>query len=218
MEKNAMNRSGKPSIVGIYKWTVCLLILLIAGHSSAAAVSPDKFIKVHSDKVLTKVLSNKEKLKANPKLLYNLIRADILPYIDFVRMSRSILGKHWRKATKVEQKAFSKEFTELLIRTYGTALLGYSGQEIEYKPAQLKNKGKVAIVRTKVPNSGSAPVSIDYRLYDNKNSWKVVDIKIGSVSLVSNYRTNFAAHISRNGLGDLIRQLQEKNRGASKRQ
>lgn len=210
--------SSSGALMGtINKWIVSLLIVLVSAQSQAIAVSPDSLIKEQSGKVLSKVLSNRAQLKANPAQLYNLIRADILPYIDFERMSRTILGKHWRSASKAEQAAFSREFSRLLIRTYGTALLAYSGQEIEYKPALMKNKGKVAIVRTKVPNGGGSPVDIDYRLFESNNSWKVVDIKIGKVSLVSNYRTNFSAQISRNGLPDLIRQLQEKNSSVKKR-
>lgn len=201
----------------ITKWIFSLLMVLASAQSLAVAVSPDSLIREQSGKVLSKVLSNKARLKANPNQLYNLIRADILPHIDFERMSRTILGKHWRGASKSEQTAFSREFSRLLIRTYGTALLAYSGQEIEYKPAMMKNKGKVAIVRTKVPNGSGTPVDIDYRLYESNSSWKVVDIKIGKVSLVSNYRTNFSAQISRSGLADLIRQLREKNSGVKNR-
>jgi phospholipid transport system substrate-binding protein len=187
-----------------------LLLALVAG-TAQAGVSADEYVKTHSEKVLAKVLANKAALKANPDRLYSLIRTDVMPHLDFRSMSQSVLGKNWKKGSAAEQNAFVKEFSQLLVRTYGTALLNYSGQPIDYKPAQITDGGKYAVVRTKVPNSGGSAVAIDYRLRSGGGSWKVVDIKVGGVSLVSNYRTSFASQVSQVGVGGLVKQLQEKN-------
>jgi phospholipid transport system substrate-binding protein len=189
------------------------LLALLVWSGQLLADSADQFIKGHSERVLAKVLSNKAALKANPARLYGIIRADVLPHLDFHSMSQSVLGKHWKTASRAEQSEFVNEFSQLLIRTYGTALLNYSGQAIDYKPAQLTNGGKYAIVRTKVPSSGGSPVSIDYRMRSQGSSWKVVDIKVGGVSLVSNYRTSFSSQASQMGVGGLVKKLKEKNAG-----
>lgn len=188
-----------------------LLMIFFVCQNAQAAISADQFVKEKSDKVLAKVLANKDGLKSDKKRLYSLIEKDVLPNFDFVRMSRSVLGKHWRGSSKTEQKAFVKEFSRLLVKTYGTALLSYSGQEIVYKPAVIKNKGKTASVQTKVPSSGAEPVDVGYLLFSTGDSWKVIDIKIGGVSLVANYRTNFASEISKSSVASLIKQLQAKN-------
>jgi phospholipid transport system substrate-binding protein len=187
----------------------CLFLAL--GSPDAAANSADEFIKQHSEAVLKKVLANKASLQGNPAKLYSIIQSDVLPHVDFQAMSQSVLGKHWNSASKTEQSSFINEFRQLLVRTYGTALLSYSGQAIDYKPAALSTDGKYATVQTKVPASGSSPVSIDYRLHSQGSSWKAVDIKVGGVSLVSNYRTNFSTQISQSGIAGLIKQLKEKN-------
>jgi phospholipid transport system substrate-binding protein len=194
-------------------WLLPLVLLLASWSSLAAAVSADQFIKDHSEKVLARVLANKANLKANPSKLYGLIRSDVLPHMDFRAMSQSVLGKHWRSASKGEQSSFANEFSQLLVRTYGTALLNYSGQSIDYKPAQLSSGGKVAVVRTRVPNAGGSPVAIDYRLRNQGSSWKVVDLKVGGVSLVSNYRTSFSNEVGQIGVSGLIKKLKEKNAG-----
>lgn len=189
------------------------LILMALGSQQVMAASADAFIKQHAEAVLQKVLANKAALKANPAQLYSLIQSSVLPHVDFQAMSQSVLGKHWGSASAADRNAFVTEFRKLLVRTYGTALLSYSGQAIEYKPANMSTDGKYATVQTKVPASGGSPVAIDYRLHSQGGSWKVVDIKVGGVSLVSNYRTNFASQISQQGLPGLIQQLKQKNAG-----
>jgi phospholipid transport system substrate-binding protein len=192
--------------------SVGLVLLLSLFATQAQAVAADQFVKTHAERVLARIMANQSSLKANPEKLYQLIRSDILPHIDFHSMSQSVLGKHWKSASATQRKAFIDAFSQLLIRTYGTALLNYSGQAIDYKPEQPSKDGKYAVVRTRVPNSGGSPVAIDYRLRSQGASWKVVDIKVGGVSLVSNYRTSFSAQVGKDGLDGLIQQLQKKTR------
>lgn len=190
---------------------VALLFTVVSLQSAQAAISADQFVKEKSETVLAQVLANKAALKSDSKRLYSLIEKDVLPNFDFVRMSRSVLGKHWRSSSQSEQEAFVKEFSRLLIKTYGAALLSYSGQEIVYKPAVIKSKGKAASVQTKVPSSGAEPVDVGYLLINTGDAWKVIDLKIGGVSLIANYRTNFASEISKSSVASLIKQLQAKN-------
>ncbi len=187
-------------------------VLSLALFSTQVLAGADEFVRRTSDRVLKKVLANKASLQANPGKLYQLIRSDIAPHLDFSAMSRSALGKHWNKASGGQKSAIRHEFQKLLIRTYGTALLKYNGQEIQYRPAS--QSGGYSVVRTKVPSGSGSAVSIDYRLRGGGNSWKVVDIKVGGASLVSNYRTQFSRVASQpNGIDTLIKQLKTKNAG-----
>ncbi len=190
-------------------WLLALVLLLVGWSSQTLAGGADRFVKTHSERVLKKVLANKASLKANPSKLYGIIRSSVLPHVDFYSMSRSVLGKNWNKASKSDRNAFVREFRKLLVRTYGTALLSYSGQPIQYKPAKVS--GKYAVVRTRVPRSGGSAISVDYRLRGGGNSWKVVDIKVGGVSLVSNYRTSFSSKASRIGVSGLVKEMKAKN-------
>ncbi|QFY89354.1 ABC transporter substrate-binding protein [Magnetovirga frankeli] len=191
-------------------WPLILVLLLFGWSGQALAGGADSFVKNHAERVLNKVLANKASLKANPDKLYAIIRSSVLPHVDFYSMSRSVLGKYWNQASGSQRNAFVREFRQLLVRTYGTALLNYSGGQIDYKPAQVS--GKYAVVRTKVPRSGGAPVAVDYRLRGGGSSWKVVDIKVGGVSLVSNYRTSFGGRVGQIGVSGLIQEMKTKNR------
>jgi len=188
-----------------------VLGLLFWGQSLFAATDPQVLVKKTTDKVLAEIMVRKQELNKYPGRIYPLVNKILLPRFDFVRISRLVLGKHWKKATKSQKKAFIREFRELLVRTYATALLNYTGQEIVYRSSSTESNGKKAKVKTEIRDGGAQPVPLDYSLYLKGNSWKVYDLKIDGVSLVSTYRTNFASQIRRYKLNGLIANLKQRN-------
>jgi phospholipid transport system substrate-binding protein len=191
--------------------SLIIMGLLFWVQAAPAATDPQALVKKTTEQVLAEVTSKKQELKANPGRIYPLIDDILLPRFDFNQIARLVLGEHWKSASKVEKSRFTNEFRELLVRTYATALLSYSGEEIEYPPINLGPGAKKVKVKTEVKNQGSGAVPIDYSLYLGKGDWKVYDVTIDGVSLVSTYRTNFNSHIRRNSLSRLIVDLKQKN-------
>ncbi len=185
--------------------------LLAWAQSVFAVADPQELVMHTTEKVLAEIKSKKQELTANPAKIYPLVDDILLPRFDFAQISRLVLGDHWKDASDSEKKSFIKEFRELLVRTYATALLSYSGQEIEYPPIKTAPNAKKTKVKTRVKNAGSSAVPIDYSLYLSKDEWKVYDITIDGVSLVSTYRSNFDSQIRRNKLAGLISDLQDRN-------
>ena len=140
-----------------------------------------------------------------------MIDLSILPNFDFERIARLVLGKAWRKATKEQRTQFKYEFKNLLLRTYAVALSKYKNQKIEYKPMRMKSSDKIVTVKTEIVQSGAQPISVDYALAKQEKGWLVIDIIIEGVSLVTNYRSQFASEIRRNGMDSLIKALAKKN-------
>ena len=189
-----------------------LLILGLGTPAFADSVEdPLKFVKSTADQVLSEVSNRKDELSAEPEKIYELVDQVILPRFDFVRMSRLVLGKYWKRATPEQRKAFVKEFQELLIRTYATALLNYSGQEIVYLPVRAGKDARKVTVNTQVREVGAPAIPVDYRLLHSGNGWKVYDVSIDSISLVSNYRSSFANQIRRYKIDGLIAKLEKLN-------
>ena len=190
-----------------------LLSLLFFG--SAASVEsvedPLKFVKSTADQVLVEVSSRKAELTAEPGRIYELVDQVILPRFDFVRMSQLVLGKYWRRATPEQKQAFIREFRELLIRTYATALLNYAGQDIVYLPVRAGKNVRKVTVNTQVREVGAPAIPVDYRLWLSDDGWKVYDVSIDHISLVSNYRSSFASQIRRYKLDGLISKLEKLN-------
>lgn len=190
------------------------MVLLPVGAAQANAPAQQLVIDTTKE-MLTLIEAERAKIDARPVYIYELVEGVVLPHFDFERMGRLVLGKHWRKANKVQREQFIKEFSFLLVRTYATAMMDYSGQEIIYLPfREGKDKGDV-VVRTEVDQKGGLPIPIDYSLHFKDDEWKVYNVKIDAVSLVLNYRTTFSGEIRKlKGLDGLIAQLQKRNREA----
>ena len=199
------------------RWMLVLLSLLAFGTAAIgnSAEDPLKFVKSTADQVLSEVSGRKDELSADPRKIYELVDQVILPRFDFVRMSRLVLGKYWRRATPEQKEAFTREFRELLIRTYATALLSYSGQDIVYLPVRVGKDVRKVTVNTQVREVGAPAIPVDYRLWLSDDGWKVYDVSIDSISLVSNYRSSFASQIRRYKLDGLIAKLEKLNQRGS---
>jgi phospholipid transport system substrate-binding protein len=189
--------------------------LAVSAPEGAAAESleePQKVIQKISDELQAILKKDRKRLKNDPAYVYRLADEILVPHIDFGRVSSLALGKHWRRARPAQKKEFVKQFKLLLIRTYATAFTEIKEWEIRHMPVKRgKRKGDV-FVRTKVLRPGAQPVSVDYRMYLSKSGrWKVYNVKIENISLITTYRTKFQQEIRRGGMDGLIRLLKSKN-------
>jgi len=194
-------------------FTSLLLLVLMAGSPALqAAETAQQLVVDTSTKVLERLKAEREKLQANPDLIYPLVEDIVLPHFDFERMSIWVLGKNWRKANHAQQQQFVKEFRTLLVRTYAKALLEYTDQTINYLPFHADAGAKRVSVRTEVNQAGGPAIPINYSMYlDKQGEWKVYDISVDGVSLVTNYRTSFASEIRSGGIDKLLEQLAARN-------
>jgi len=99
----------------------------------------------------------------------------------------------------------------LLVRTYSSALLEYTNQELTYLPMEGSVDDGQVVVRTEIAQAGGFPIPIDYSLRRGDDGWKVFDISVDDVSLVTNYRSSFARAIKKDGVAGLIKTLQDRN-------
>lgn len=136
----------------------------------------------------------------------------IYPHTDFNQIAPLVLGKHWRTATAGEQTRFKQEFQTLLIRIYSRAFVEYNDWSIRFRPFDMPSAATKVMVRTEVLQPGRQPVEVSYRMFLSKGEWKVYDIIIDGVSLVTNYRTSFNEEIQKKGsLSSVIDDLAKRN-------
>ncbi len=146
-----------------------------------------------------------------------IVKEILEPHVDADRAAMLILGKHWRTATPQQRERFKDEFRTLLIRTYATAFNEYKDWNIRYLPLQAPAAEKKVMVRTEILQPGAKPVAVDYRMIEEKGTWKVYDVLIEGISLVQNYRTTFSEDIARTGsLDSVINELAKRNAEGSK--
>jgi len=191
---------------------LALLVMLLAGPAAASGAEAQALVRSTADRVLAEVKANKARLERDSSGIYDLVQRYVVPHFDFARMTQSAMGRHWRAATDEQRAALTREFQEMLVRTYAVALLNYSGQQIEYLPLRAAAADDDVLVQTKVSDAGAPSIPIDYRLSRSVGNWKVYDVTIDGVSLVSNYRSMFAEQVQRAGVDGLIKQLSDRNR------
>jgi phospholipid transport system substrate-binding protein len=197
------------------KWRAMFLIMLLASVGSApswAIQSPQDMVEQTTNQMLDKLRAEKKVIDENPGRIYELVNEIVLPHFDFERMSSWVLGKYWRTATPEQRKAFVQQFRTLLVRTYAKSLSSYTDRKITYLPFRGGPQQTDVKVRTQVDQPGGFPIPIDYDLYLKGDEWKVYDVTIDGVSLVTNYRTTFANQIRQDGLDKLIASLSSRNK------
>lgn len=187
--------------------------LLISATVMAQDVAPDAMIKSVTNDVLDIVRKDKDIQSGNTKKAIDLVESKVLPNFNFTRMTQLAMARDWRKATPAQQKILTDEFHTLLVRTYAKALTEYKNQTVHYKPFTLK-AGEIDVrVRTEIKQAGAGKdIELDYWLEKSATGWKVYDIEVGGISIVTNYRETFASEVRNNGIDGVIKLLQTKNK------
>ncbi|PWB51005.1 MAG: hypothetical protein C3F18_09320 [Nitrosomonadales bacterium] len=186
--------------------------LLAGTTASAAEMAPDALVKNTAQEVLTIIKQDKDIQSGNSQKVLDLVDAKVLPHFDFARMAQLAVGRHWPKATPAQQQVLVKEFRTLLVRTYSSSLTSYRDQTIDYRPAKMAPGDTDVTVKTIVNQPGGQPIPIEYSLEKGADGWKVYDVAVDSVSLVTNYRSSFSSEIQSRGIEGLIKTLSDKNR------
>jgi phospholipid transport system substrate-binding protein len=194
-----------------------LVFLMVFPPLQAWAVTQtaDEVVSTTTDQVLKAV--SQEGVKDDNQKIYDIVERLILPHFDFQKMSQWVLGKYWRQANDSERQQFSAQFQKLLVRTYSTAFQQYTNQKVVCLPTHSDPGADRVLVKCKVVREGGPPINIDYRLHRNNGEWKVFDVMIDGISLVTNYRTTFSQQIRDKGIDGLIATLTERNQESAKR-
>ncbi len=187
--------------------------LAFVATALAQSAPPDQLVRETTNKIIELVKANRDAYAKDHKKLYAMVHEQVLPHFDFRVMAKSVLGRHWKAANEEQRERFTKEFRDLLVRTYATALLKYTDEEVRFLPFNSKSGEKTTVVRTEVKPSGGGPtLPIHYSFYNSESGWKVYDVVVEGVSLVTNYRSTYAAKIKAEGIDGLIKSLADANR------
>jgi len=178
-----------------------------------AQESPDVLVKNVTNEVLEIVRKDKDIQSGSVKKATDLVEVKVLPHFDFTRMTQLAVARNWKQANPAQQKILTDEFRTLLVRTYSKALTEYKNQTMTFKPFSMKPSDTTVVVKTLIKQSGGGqPIDMNYELEKSGEAWKVVDIQVGGVSLVTTYRDSFATEIASSGIDGLIKLLQTKNK------
>jgi len=188
-----------------------ILMLAISAMPALAATGPEQLIRETSDQVLDEIRQNSELYKSDPQGVYDLVNAVVLPHFDFAAMTDLALGRYKDDVSEQQRPEIIDQFRMLLVRTYSSALLEYTDEVLVYLPMEGSEAEGEVTVRTEIEQAGGFPIPINYVLRNGDDGWKVYDISVDEVSLVTNYRSSFARAIKKKGVDGLIETLRSRN-------
>ena len=189
-----------------------LLLTVLISSAAVAQEAPDALIQRVTEEVLEIVRKDKDIQNGSTQKVVDLAEKKVLPHFNFQHMTALALGKEWRKASPQQQQQLTAEFKTLLVRTYSNALTGYRNQRIVYKPFKMNAGDTDVLVRTEVHQPGNKPVQLDYSLEKLDAGWKVYDVNVAGISLVTNYREQFGQEVRNGGIEGLIKAITDKNK------
>ncbi len=197
------------------KLFIKLILLVLIMHALPVLSQddmPDGIIRRTVDEV-TEILRKDDGIKTGDQdRILALIKDKILPHFSFPRMTQLAMGRNWSKASDEQKKLLVNEFRTLLVRTYSNSLTNYRDAVIEIEQTIIDPASTRSTVKAKViQGSGRQPVPIDYSMERTTSGWKVYDVTVAGVSLVTNYRGSFNSQIRDKGIDGLIATLSEKN-------
>ncbi|MES2361958.1 MAG: ABC transporter substrate-binding protein [Pseudomonadota bacterium] len=202
-----MNRRN---LAHLFTAFVGVALLAAAPLVRAADEAPDALIKRVSAEVLDNIKTDKSVQAGDMSKVIALVDSQIMPNVNFTRMTASAVGRNWRQATPEQQKRLQDEFKTLLVRTYSGALAQVKEQTVNVKPLRATPADTEVTVRTEVLGRGD-PIQLDYRMEKAATGWKIYDLNVLGVWLVETYRTQFAQEISAKGIDGLIASLVQRN-------
>jgi phospholipid transport system substrate-binding protein len=184
-----------------------LAALLLAFCAPAQEVAPDALVKSLVNDVVEVIAQTKDS-----RALVELAEKKVIAHFDFRRMTQLAMGRSWPQASPAQQGALERAFRTLLVRTYSAALTQTSGKtRVDVKAPSLNPGESETLVRTVVNEPGRKSFTIDYRMAKAPGGWKVYDVVVENLSLVTNYRSSFQSEISRSGIDGLIKVIEAKN-------
>lgn len=201
----------------VARYGLLLALTLTAPASLAQSVAPDALLRAVAVDVIDQVKQDQTLTVVDPAKVAILVKTTILPLFDFDHMTRLAMARNWHLATPEQQRVLTEEFKTLLVRTYSNALAHYRGEVINFKPLHAASLGSEVTVRSEVKQPGKERMTLDYEMEKTSMGWKIYDVKVAGVCLVSTYRDVFAEKVREGGVDGLIKFLVDENGGGGSR-
>lgn len=192
-----------------------LLVSIVGAAAPAAEQAPDAFVRALSSEVIKTAKADTAIQAGDVGRVNVLVDTKVMPHVDFEAATRSAVGPKWREATAEQRGRLQTEFKTLLMRLYAGALTQIRDQTIEITTTQPVQGSKQVVVRSEVRGKGE-PIRLDYRLDEVDGGWKIIDINVGGIWLVTSYRSQFAQELGKGGIDGLINSLADRNKAAAK--
>lgn len=208
----------KFELTGLTSWLFGIAVAMVLTFGTGIQAvradtieSPVDLLERESNKVLKLLRDDRENLQNNPDKIYQIVDDYILPHLDDITMAKLALGKNWKMASNEQKRSFVTEFRNLLVRTYSKSLIEFRDQTIRYLPQDVPPTATKASVKAEVIQPGGPSIPLSYSVRVKGDTWKVYDIQVDGVSLVTSYRGTFTQEVRKSGIDGLLQYMRDKN-------
>lgn len=181
--------------------------------SEVSKENPYQMIEEVADITFKRVASSQSDIRANPNLLKDVVREELIPYVDYRYAALKVLGTNLKKIDKKDLNEFIPVFKEYLITSYGQVFTMYNNQEVKFEPEKSTANKKIVAVQTLVIEPGREPISIAFKVRKNRktNEWRAFDMIAEGVSLLDSKQAELSSLVRQKGLPYVTKLLKEKS-------
>lgn len=193
-----------------------VVLLAAAGLAGAAQATPakpaDEVIRNATTEFQDLIRQNHEKYRSDLPAFYAVVDEKVVPHFDTKGIAQLVLGRNWKAATAEQRKRFEAAFKDSLIRTYARAMLDYHDSvEAEWLPLRAEAGATDVTVNAKILRKDAPPIPLAFSVHAVGDAWKIYDIAVENISLITNFRSQLNTEIKANGLDAVIQKFEDNS-------
>jgi len=176
--------------------------------------NPYLMIKAVASKTFKRFSDEKQAIQANPNILKDIVREELMPYINYKYSAFKVIGKHLKKTTAQERKNFVPVFRDYLVTSYAQVFTLYENQPVEFAPEKKFSDKKIVAVNSRIIMRGRDDIDVSFKVRKNRKTqeWKAFDMVAEGVSLLDSKRAELGGVIRQKGLPYVTELLKKKSK------
>ena len=187
-----------------------MLVVAPLAANAADQSNPYKLMNEAAQKTFTRLKTEQPKIKQDPNYLREIVRQELLPYVQIKYAGALVLGRYYRDSTPAQREAYFSAFSDYLAQAYGQALALYHGQTYQIQPEQPIGDANILAIRvTIIDPNGRPPVRLDFQWRKNSQTgnWQAYDMIAEGVSMITTKQNEWSDLLRTKGIEGLTAQL-----------
>lgn len=188
------------------------LALLLATPAAQAAAAPDEMLRESVDRVQALIRDNADTYRADTAAFYAMIDTEIVPLFDLPYVTRLVLARHARGSSPEQRRRFAIALKNTLVRTYADAMLEYNDSvRTEWAPLRMAEGAESVTVQSRLLREDGPAIPVGFVMRNTDGDWKIYDISVEGISLITNFRAQYNQEIRANGLDALLDKMESRD-------
>jgi phospholipid transport system substrate-binding protein len=185
------------------------VLLTVPFYSIANERSPYSVLEIIGSDLFSRIADNQKEIEAFPRVMRVIVKEELMPFIDYRYSAFKILGSHLKKASKEQRMMFSEAMSQNLERTYASALMNYQNQQVLFETEKSVVGHQIVAIKAQIIDTNKPTINVVFKMRVNKKTreWKVFDMVIEGISLLSSKKSELGKRISQYGVEQVTLEL-----------